>query len=553
MSASTKAFKSSVAALAIVGVLLGGGTGAWAGPSQSSPSPVPPPDCETRVGFDLNTVEKGYLLPTAAGEKTCIPFTTTRLPRPDGYTGSDYYVDEFTNPKLIDIWKACQANADCLARTSALVKKRLPPHGEYNITDRAKLFALGRVDAQGAPVTLTSVRRPAFFAQAPYKEPIAAAEADTFTIEFTAPRDAYERLHLDMTDTIKLRGWYLRGKGVDDGKGHKVRALILMSEGGGGRLVALEDPADRLYHLDANGAAVLNPYPSASTGASGSARWRDLLYQFQKAGYDVLAYDRRGIGISGGYSDTNTLQQGRDILDVIRSLKSGEGVSIVTSKGAVLTGPAAVAAVMGKAQADKMPILLGGYSRGTMSTGWAMMRNFDKTCDYDLPGTPCGPAVGLKNIKGAMMTGDYTPGPGFSSVTEDPKDIIHSEFEGANEADNNVVFFPSSAVLASVPKWPGLFVARGLWDYCESLEGSVMAYDRTTGLRELMVVRGPHEIEVWPKVEWERSLSRMLVFARAATLGKKELPGGRSWTTMKDLVATTSDVWEDSTHPVVTK
>jgi len=32
---------------------------------------------------------------------------------------------------------------------------------------------------------------------------------------------------------------------------------------------------------------------------------------------------------------------------------------------------------------------------------------------------------------------------------------------------------------------------------------------------------------------------------------RKTIPGRRSWRNMKELVATTSDIWEPSTHPTV--
>jgi hypothetical protein len=83
------------------------------------------------------------------------------------------------------------------------------------------------------------------------------------------------------------------------------------------------------------------------------------------------------VGISGGFSDTNTLQQGRDILEVIAALRTGDGVRLLTPAGVELRGRAATAALLAGARADRMPILLGGSSRGTMATGWAMTRNFD--------------------------------------------------------------------------------------------------------------------------------------------------------------------------------
>jgi hypothetical protein len=43
----------------------------------------------------------------------------------------------------------------------------------------------------------------------------------------------------NFSDPIKLRGWYIRGGGVDDGKGGRQRALVIMSGGGGTRIAAI--------------------------------------------------------------------------------------------------------------------------------------------------------------------------------------------------------------------------------------------------------------------------------------------------------------------------
>jgi hypothetical protein len=49
-------------------------------------------------------------------------------------------------------------------------------------------------------VDLKSVRRPGFFGQAPHREPIAERDDRAYVVEFTAPREAYERIHLQRVD-----------------------------------------------------------------------------------------------------------------------------------------------------------------------------------------------------------------------------------------------------------------------------------------------------------------------------------------------------------------
>ena len=122
-------------------------------------------------------------------------------------------------------------------------------------------------------------------------------------------------------------------------------------------------------------------------------------------------------------------------------------------------------------------------------------------------------------------------------------------FLGGMAADNHVAFYPNSAVLASMHRWPAVFFAKGLWDRAESLEGTIAAYDRVRGLKEIVVVRGPHSMETWPPQELDRVRDRMVAFAVAAVQGRASLPGAPAWTTIRDLVATSPDVWEPSSGP----
>jgi pimeloyl-ACP methyl ester carboxylesterase len=512
----------------------------------------PPADCEARVGYDRDRVMSGYILPTAAGARTCIPFSTVAAYPPPGYKG-DFYVDEFSDARMREQWAACKAQKACFERVSKAIKARQPPNKEFNDKDPRHIYLLGKV-AEGPEIDLKSVRRPAFFAADPWQESVAQVDQRTWIVEFTAPREPYERIHMKMTDPIKLRGWYIRGEGVDNGKQGKQRALVVMSGGGGTRTTAITDPRDRLYRIDATGKTHYIPVPSENSGASGQQFWRDKATLFNKAGFDVLLFDRRGVGISGGYSDTNTHQQGRDLLAIVASLRTGEGMRAMSPAGETRKGEAAALAVRG-GRDDSLPVILFGNSRGTMATGWAMTKNFDKDCTLDLPEITCGPPVGDKTIKAAILFAEFTSGQGYvmdrPSVEDEERGLGRDRplFIGGNEVENNLIFFPSSAILAGMDKWPAAFFARGLYDYAASLQGTVDSYRRVKGLKELVVVRGPHPFESWPAEERSRSQDRALAFALAVIQGKSRLDGGRPWTNMKELAATSSDVWEESTKP----
>ena len=94
-----------------------------------------------------------------------------------------------------------------------------------------------------------------------------------------------------------------------------------------------------------------------------------------------------------------------------------------------------------------------------------------------------------------------------------------------------------------------MFFATGLWDRAESLEGTIAAYDRVNGPKEIVVARGPHSMDIWPQEELDRVRSRMVAFAVAAVQGRTNLPGAPRWINIKELVATTPDVWEPSSRP----
>jgi pimeloyl-ACP methyl ester carboxylesterase len=517
----------------------------------------PPPDCEARVGYDRDRVMLGYLLPTAAGEKTCIPFSTVAAYPPAGYPG-DFYVDEFTDQKLRQRWADCKRDKVCYQRVAKQVDARRPPNKEYRTTDPKQLHLLGKVTGRGE-IDLQTIRRPAFFAAEPYHEPVAKLDGRTYIVEFTAPADPHEQIHQRMTDAVKLRGWYIRGDGVDDGKGGKRRALIVMTPGGGGRITAITHPADRLYRIDADGKTHINSFPSEKSGGSGQQLWREIATEFNGAGFDVLLHDRRGVGISSGFSDTNTLQQGRDLLAMIATLRTGEGLRAMAPSGEVRNGPAAAELVHGARADAGLPVVLFGNSRGTMASGWAMTMNFDKDCSYDLPIISCKPPVGDPTLKGVMLMAEFSSGPGYVMDRPSAEDEARglgtdrTLFIAGSAVEHNVVFFPSSAILAGVHKWPAAFFARGLWDYAASLQGTMDSYRRVNGLKELVVVRAPHPYEVWPSTEQIRVRQRMITFAQALIQGKTSISGARPWTNMKELVATSSDVWEASTQPIVVK
>ena len=46
-----------------------------------------------------------------------------------------------------------------------------------------------------------------------------------------------------------------------------------------------------------------------------------------------------------------------------------------------LVGLKATAALFGETQVPELPVVLGGYSRGSYATAWAMHKNFVENCN----------------------------------------------------------------------------------------------------------------------------------------------------------------------------
>jgi hypothetical protein len=535
---------SAATVIAASGLLLA----ACARPPPSLPEArvVPPTDCTGWVGTDRNRDLPGYLLPQSDGATRCVPLLLTAARPPAGYRG-DFYVDEFTDAKLKERWAACKADAACFKRIDGQMQRWLPPNKERATRVTGMVDPVGKIEPD-RPVDLRDIRKPGFFAKAPYREAVAEADGRTWVVEFTVPRDPLERLKLNMPGDIKLRGWYLEGAGVDDGRGGRTRALVIMSAGGGGQLTAIQHPDEVSIRVDpATRRATAVSFPNATTEGMGMRFWRDHLYALNRAGFDVLAYDRRGEGLSGGFSDTNTLEQSEDIFRVLEQLETGRGMRALAPSGELLEGPAAGGRLLAGMKARQIPLLLMGYSRGSMTTGWAMTKNVAGGCTYDLPAVSCSGPKGYANIRGAILYASFVSGAGYLPDAPDLAD--RNLFLGGMAADNYVAFYPNSAVLASIDRWPAAFFAKGLWDRAESLEGTIAAYDRVRGLKEIVVARGPHSMETWPRPELDRVRDRMVLFARAAVQGRTELPGAPKWSSLKELVATTPDLWEPSSQP----
>jgi hypothetical protein len=520
-------------ALAFVGALVA--LTAMAAPAQALPpvsAQVPRTNCRAPVGYQFNATLPGYVVRDRSRGATCVPFAQVDLP-PAGYRG-DWLVQRFSDARGRRLLAGCRAQPPCAAVASA---EAFQPT-EFRAT--GALVAFGRIDPQAQHVDLRAIRRPGFFARAPYEEPIAQAERHAYTFELRVPPDPYERLVRGLSRPDHVRGWYLEGRGVPDGRGHRVRGLVILQGGRSIETTAIQDPRDHAYTRDPlTGRYVGSEYPAGGTEKWGARQWREHLYELWRAGLDVLTFDKRGHGISGSIIADDTLQQGLDMLRAIRALDTGRGVRTLGPDGKERSGLAAVRALVGPGQARRMPIVIGGASQGSMATDWAMHANLDRWCSYDLPGAPCHRPWNLRNIAGAALLASF-PVYAFQA------DVLLVD-EVAKREIAHVVFIPTSEPFAGIGRWPRAFFAKGLWDEIQGPWPTFNAYLRVRGPKELFLYRGPHSEAEGGAANVALQAHRLTRFAVDAVLRRPHRRPPPA--TLKAAVAASPPVWEPSTKP----
>lgn len=491
------------------------------------------PDGMVKLGWDQNKRFPAYLVRKPDGDEELVPFTPLAQTPPADYEG-DFYVDEFTDAAIKRRWRE---TSDPTLRREILGLRNL-------IAMPSQFRETGRVDRRGlidphSEVDLRNIRRPGFFGQDPWCEPIAEADSRTAIVEFTVPAEPFEVMHLGVDAPVKLRGWWLEGEGVDDGRGGKRRVLAILTAGRSVETTGIHNPGDPPAWWDPeSGEWVRHNYlgPDSKTECWGVSSWRsNHILALNQAGFDVLTLDKRGHGVSGGFNDSNTNEQAEDVFRVIETLETGAGMRALLPDGTELVGPAAAGRfMMGYDDPSDIPVLLAGASQGCMVTCWAMYKNVVGACDFERPEAVSHGPKGF-NIIGAVLLAPFPSGLGYRP----PHDALA---EASRRLEKNLQMFLSSEILASIPKWPALFIGRGLWDYSESLEGSLEAYRRATGPKALVTVRGPHGENEWGPENMAYMRDNILAFATNLVAGRSmgALPQPSS---LRDAVQTAPAYW----------
>jgi hypothetical protein len=175
-----------------------------------------------------------------------------------------------------------------------------------------------------------------------------------------------------------------------------------------------------------------------------------------------------------------------------------------------------------------------------------MHQNFVEDCTYDLPEVRCSPAHHY-NVKGALLLAPVASGI-FGRPA--PVDVEAGVLDEArSRVELNVVMLPSAEPVAHIDKWPAVFFGKGLWDFAESLEATYDAYRRATGLKEFVVIRGPHAGVEFGGENAAHMSERVVAFSKAAILGLRQVPGAARFEDLRSLVATSPPRWEASSDP----
>lgn len=467
---------------------------------------APKPDGFTMVGWDQNADFPAYRV-----NNELVPFTPMAQFAPPGYAG-DYFVDHFTDAAIKARWAIARRDPATRERILARVNDLQIPH---QFRGTGCIDPRGRIDPHAADVDLRAIRHPGFFAAAPWNEAIATIDSRTSIVEVTVPREPYEIIYMGLRDPIRLRGWHIVGDGVPDGRGRRTKALAILDSGRNIETTAIHHPDDMACYWDGRLKAWLQKsYPNEDrrSESGGIRTWRSYLLAFVNAGFDVLTLDKRGHGISGGASDSNCNEQGEDLFRMLDALETGIGARVLTPDGTLLEERAVAGKLLGGRGAKEIPVVIGGPSQGCMVACWAMHKNFVGSCDFDRPDpVPRGP-YGY-NVKAALLLSPFGAGIGYRS----PDDSL---IEAARRVDFNVQMFTSGEILGGIKHWPAIFIGRGLWDFSESLEGTLDCIRRATGPRMIVTVRGPHGEGEWGESNIRFVQEQMTRFATAAIYGR---------------------------------
>ncbi len=342
-------------------------------------------------------------------------------------------------------------------------------------------------------------------------EVFSSLDSRTTRIEFEVPKTDFEKLgwnpiYLPVSNPpdpnpkvpSKLRGWYIKGDGVsydddeeetdderddDDGDddGNIVQPLIILSPG--------------------------FPYTIAYTqfvgGIDVGRQMRTTATYFVAKGFDVLIFDKRGLGYSEGIVDG----MGEDIFRALDQLQHGqivdEGITltltIITPDGRRLRGASAAAEdLLGETYtARTKPIVLRGFSYGSSQLQKAMAMNYsDLPIEYRFTRDASGNVVvdetrmpaGNRgyNFKGIIAISGFQGSIKYETVPY----FLALDALGSTLGHNGGVL--KSSVYQSMDRWPAFLGLYSTNDF-ETADGAIDVFnERLRGFKDIKMVTGYH-------------------------------------------------------------
>lgn len=296
-------------------------------------------------------------------------------------------------------------------------------------------------------------------------------------------------------DTYKIRGWFIRGDGIESDNGRKVHPLVIVSLGHGMRIeeYQVETPSGRLvqsfwsrpmrglaYNLVLDGYDVLFYNYEASGYSEGWNRWHD----FTPAGEHEIKNIANGEGFSPKVTVTDQVETGNavNIFHMIDQLTNGcltynphEGDSAPKQRSLITDGT---------------PVILYGISHGADFSVKAMQLLYgspeDITKDYsgyNIRGVI--QAEGVSSIKYV----DYNENAATDLYPFCPAGWMLTGGIWRNEFYTKQL--PDGSVLESAENWPGWLGVKAIHD--GSLPDSeIETFNRVKGIKDIVMVMGPH-------------------------------------------------------------
>jgi pimeloyl-ACP methyl ester carboxylesterase len=337
-------------------------------------------------------------------------------------------------------------------------------------------------------------------------EVFSSLDSRTTRIEFEVPKTDFEKLgwtatHLPISVPPdpepdvpwKLRGWYIKGDGISN-------------EDDQGESDAADDDDDNIVHP----LIILSPgfpysiaYDLFVGGIDVGCQMRKAATYFVARGFDVLIFDKRGIGYSEGITDG----MGEDVFRVLDQLEYGEIVeegitltlTIITPDGRRLEGaPAAAENLLGEPYtARTKPIVLRGFSYGSSQLQKALAMNYSNLpVEYRFTRDAGGNVVvdwermpsgnRAYNFKGIIAISGFTGSVKYETVPY----FLALDALASTVGHNGAVL--KSSVYESMDRWPAFLGLYSTNDF-ETADGAIDVFnERLRGFKDIKMVTGYH-------------------------------------------------------------